>query len=63
MKRVESTLLMSFPYLIGGVIFFFGAGRLVSRGDGVGAVILGCSGTLALLMAIIHNRRQKAVQE
>ncbi len=45
-------------YLIGGILFLVGAGRLLARNDAVGAVILAIAACLALLLAAADYARR-----
>jgi hypothetical protein len=48
-----------FAYLIGGMIYFIGAVRFIARNDGVGALILAVTGSLAIILAAVGYSRRK----
>jgi Na+/proline symporter len=45
-------------YLLGGALFLIGSGRLLSRGDGIGAAIFAVTGCLAIILAVAGNLRR-----
>jgi hypothetical protein len=59
MKSKISAWWAAFPYLLGAILFFFGAARFLVYDDFVGSVIYGAAGLLSLWQMIASHTGAK----
>ncbi len=58
MKKQGSKPFRVMPYLLGAVLFFIGAARLLVREDVTGAVIFSIAGLFAVFMVVLNAFRR-----